>query len=98
MKDILITEDFDLDIVNGDLAVGSSQAQQPQLLLNTSPGEWPNAPTTGIGIARYIESADQASLARRIQTELTADGMQVNRINIDGSNIKIEASYGNIQR
>lgn len=98
MKDILLTSDFDLDIVNGDISVGDSQVQQPQLLLNTSPGEWPNAPTTGIGIARYVESADQASLARRIQTELTADGMRVDRINIDGSNIKIEASYGNIQR
>ena len=96
MKDILITQDFDLDIVNGDLAVGSSQAQQPQLLLNTSPGEWPNAPTTGVGIARYIEAADQASLARRIQTELTADGMRVDSININGSNIQIDASYGKI--
>ena len=96
MKDILITDDFDLDIVNGDLAVGSSQAQQPQLLLNTSPGEWPNAPTTGIGIARYVESADQESMARRVQTELTADGMRVNRINIDRSTIKIDATYDNL--
>lgn len=93
MKDILLRSDFDLDIVNGDIAVGDSQVQQPQLLLNTSPGEWPNAPTTGIGIARYVESADQASLARRIQTELTADGMRVNKININNSNIHIDAAY-----
>ena len=96
MNDILLTTDFDLDITNGDFAVGSSKTQQPQLLLNTSPGEWPNAPTTGIGIARYVESADHESMARRVQTELTADGMRVNRINIDGSTIKIDATYDNL--
>lgn len=96
MNDILLTTDFDIDIANGDIAVGDSRTQQPLLLLNAAPGEWKNAPTTGIGIARYIESADQAALARRIQTQLTADGMRVAKININGSNIAIDATYENL--
>lgn len=93
MNDILLDNNYDIHIVNGDLDIGLSDSQQAQLLLQSSPGEWKESPTHGVGVAQYLEHHDKGQLARRIQTELTADGMRVNRININNSNIHIDAAY-----
>lgn len=93
MNDILLDDNYDIRIVNGDLDIGLSDSQQAQLLLQSSTGEWKENPTHGVGIAQYLEHHEKGQLARRIQTELTADGMRVNKININNSNIHIDAAY-----
>lgn len=93
MNDILLDDNYDIRIVNGDLDIGLSDGQQAQLLLQSSPGEWTENPIHGVGIAQYLEHHDKGQLARRIQTEFTADGMRVNKININNSNIHIDAAY-----
>lgn len=93
MNDILLDDNYDIRIANGDMEIGLSDSQQAQLLLHSSPGEWKESPTHGVGITQYLEHHDKGQLARRIQTELTADGMRVNKININESNINIDAAY-----
>lgn len=93
MNDIILDDNYDIRMVNGDLDIGLSDSQQAQLLLHSSPGEWKGNPTHGVGITQYIEHHDKGQLARRIQTELTADGMRVNNININNANINIDAAY-----
>lgn len=93
MNDIILDDNYDIRMVNGDLDIGLSDSQQAQLLLHSSPGEWKENPTHGVGITQYIEHHDKGQLARRIHTELTADGMRVNKININNANINIDAAY-----
>lgn len=93
MNDIILNDNYDIDFTNGDLTVGRSDSQQAALLLHSSPGEWKENPTHGVGIARYIEHHDNGQLARRIHSELSADGMRVNSINIQQSTINIDACY-----
>ena len=97
MQDLLLDATGDVAITAGDLAIGESNEQQQRLLLATTPGEWKAAPIRGVGVIGYLECPDNGQLARRIQTEFTADGMRVERINIDNNGtIDITAAYDNI--
>jgi len=90
--DILL-QDYDLLIENGDIAVGESTRQHQDLLLLADKGEFKQFPTVGVGILRYLETHDTNDLAREIRTEFNRDGMTIDEIKFDGSNIDIKANY-----
>ena len=92
MQDILLTNN-DLSISNGDMAIGTSDTQHVNLLLSTNKGDWKEHPSVGVGLALYLETYNDGSLAREIQTQLAADGASVSRISIKLPNIQIEADY-----
>jgi hypothetical protein len=102
MKGILINENNDLDIqvkrdeknmiVRG-LVVGDSTLQNQKLLLMCNKGEIKEYPTLGVGITNYLESHDGNELAREIRKQFSADGMRINRINIDIPHLEIDAEY-----
>lgn len=93
MIDIRVDDTWDLAISNGDLLVSNCDRQNQGLLIETCPGEWKQHPTRGVGAPRYVEHPDDGELARRIQTELTQDGMDVDSIDIKKGVITIQASY-----
>lgn len=75
VQDILIDDDADLRIENGDFVVGDSDQQHVVLLINTFAGHWKQFPTCGVGIIQYMASAGQGSVLKRsINVQLTADG------------------------
>lgn len=95
MQDIILDNNRDIDFANGDIRIDTSDDQHTQLLLLTAPGEWKQHPTHGVGVIQYVENHDNGALARRIHSELTADGMRVDNISINNSNINIQATYDN---
>ena len=74
-QDILIDDEADLRIENGDFVLGESDQQHVVLLINTFAGHWKQFPTCGVGIIQYLASSNQgAALRRSINVQLTADG------------------------
>jgi hypothetical protein len=94
MKDIKLTADFDLEIVNGDFVAFESTYQHQQCLLLAEKGSFKQYPETGVGAASYLKDENPDDLLREIRQEFTNDGMTVKRLGFEGTKLKIEAGYG----
>lgn len=87
VKDILLDDDFDLIIENGDFKIGSSDMQHIQLICITDLGHWKQFPLQGVGIHNYISSSSQVdALKRAINIQLAADGYKVSQVTVNGTN------------
>lgn len=97
MTDLLLDEDGDLKIVDGDFVIGESTAQHQNLLLIADKGEFKESPMRGVGVLRYLEDGTPDNLAREIRTEFTIDGMKVNQIKrLNNGNIEVDANYSDL--
>lgn len=93
-QDILLDENFDLQIANGDLVVGESTYQHQKILIFADKGQFKANPTIGVGSRRYLETSKPDELAREIRLEFYGDGMDVKTLSIaDNLEIKIDAEY-----
>jgi hypothetical protein len=91
VKDITLDDDLDLIIENGDFKLSLSDQQHILLILNTSVGNWKNAPLLGVGIQQYVSSSGQVdALKRAINIQLASDGYKVNDIIVRGQNESFE--------
>jgi hypothetical protein len=93
MTDLLLTEQYDLHIANGDLLTGESTLQHQQLLLLTHKGEWKQYPTAGAGIADYLLDENPADMLSAVRTEFISDGMQVQSLQWQNGKLMIDAQY-----
>ncbi|SHJ76223.1 hypothetical protein SAMN02745146_0102 [Hymenobacter daecheongensis DSM 21074] len=74
-KDILLDEEDDLLIVNGDLVIGDSEEQEVGLILRTNQGDWRQSPLTGFGVARRTRTEiSRTQFERDLSTQLLMDG------------------------
>lgn len=93
-KDILLNEDFDLQIKDGDFVVGESTAQHQKILILSDKGEYKEIPMRGVGSRRFLEDDTPEHLAREIREEFSTDGMVVNKIQItEDLTIQVDANY-----
>lgn len=80
-KDIMLDDDGDLLIENGDFVVDNSDQQHVLLIVNTYLGNWKQYPLVGVGIKRYLASSGQQNNLRRdISVQLEADGYAVDSV------------------
>ena len=89
--DILLTEEFDLQIENGDFVTGRADAQNVQIIFLAHPGEVKEFPMLGFGASKYLKcQVSKAKFYRDLKLQLKYDGYvdPVIRNNIE--NIKIE--------
>jgi len=91
MKDIMLDEDFDLLIENGDFVIGESFEQEVTLIVQSTKGEWKNQPLIGAGIADYLLDNDFNGLKSEIKTQLKYDGKTLKNFQVDAYTIKIDA-------
>jgi len=89
-KDILLDDNYDLLVQDGDFVVGESEAQEMALILMSSPGEWKASPLTGFGWIRRIKGEFIVEdLQKELKTQLDLDGF---------TNVKVKFGLdGNIQ-
>ncbi|MFC3158992.1 hypothetical protein SAMN05443633_107150 [Chryseobacterium arachidis] len=93
--DILLNENFELQIAEGDFVSGESTYEHQRTLLLADKGEIKLFPKNGVGVRRYLEHEAPDELAREIRQEFYADGMTVNEIKIgEDLEINIDADYG----
>lgn len=75
MKDILLNENNEPVIVNGDLLIGESDLQEVSIILQLRQGELKSDPILGINLQHYINSKEnRTSIERTIKIHLERDG------------------------
>lgn len=92
-NDILLDENNDLLIEDGDFVIGESTLQHQQLLLYCNKNDIKEFPTRCVGLSRFLETSDEENLAREIDVDFNKDGMRVDKISVDIPIIDVEASY-----
>lgn len=75
VKDIILDDDNDTVIKNGDFLVRESDEQHIILIINLFVGDIKLFPFCGVGAIRYLSSSgQQQTLRRSIEVQLQADG------------------------
>lgn len=93
MRDILLDENNDLKIINGDFLIGESTNQNVELLFKTSPGEWKEHIETGIAIQRSNNGNLDRFLDRTIRVQMEADGYNIEKLVINELGVSIDGQY-----
>ncbi|MEH0154683.1 hypothetical protein V6R21_19070 [Limibacter armeniacum] len=73
-KDILLDEDHNPQIINGDFVVGESDEQHIELLMQSAKGDWRESPVLGVEAINHREGNSKISLKRDIERNLELDG------------------------
>ncbi|MFJ1330255.1 oxidase [Capnocytophaga canimorsus] len=82
MQDILLDNNNDLKIVNGDFDIGVSDYQQQKLIVATHKGEWKEHPEVGVGITQMIADDLYTEMLIEIKKQLEYDGMQIDNVSL----------------
>ena len=95
MKDLLLSDGFDLAIKNGDLVIGDSNVQHQNTLLITQPSSFKQSPDVGIGVENFLMDDDPVGLKNKVREEFTKDGQKVDFISYDTEtgNLIYNANY-----
>ncbi|MEI7487102.1 MAG: hypothetical protein WCJ72_06770 [Chryseobacterium sp.] len=93
MKDLLLTEDYDLQIKNGDFVIGDSQEQSVELLLLAKQGEYKANPEAGCDILSAKNGTIGRFLDREIRVQFAADGFQLDNLNLTEKGIDVSGRY-----
>jgi hypothetical protein len=91
-KDIILDNNFDLMISNGDFYISNSDQQNIELILLSYPGQWKQFPLLGAAIQGDINGPFNDQMKNRIKKQLISDGYgNVDFLfDIQTSNIKIK--------
>ena len=74
-NDILLTDELDLKIENGDFAIGRADQQNVQIIFLAHPGEIKEWPMLGFGASKYLKTnVTQAKFYRNLKMQLKYDG------------------------
>ncbi len=94
------TNDFDIRVVRNSvgkiaqgLQVGDVNNQNIGIILKMQQGELKGYPIVGVGIDNMTLDHDYLQYKHKIRHQLSAEGMQVKHLEINGKNIEIDASY-----
>ena len=88
MKDLLLDEEGDLKIVNGDFFIGDAAEQSVELLLISKPGEWKEFPQVGCDIQKARNGKIDRFLERNVRVQLESDGFEIDKLNITEKGIE----------
>lgn len=92
--DLLLDDNFDILIQNGDLVAGESTRQHQILLLLSEKGEWREFPLRGVGLRSWLLDDQVGDLNAQIKREFEADGQTVSLVKtLANGNIQVEGVY-----
>jgi hypothetical protein len=83
--DILLDEDFDLKIENGDFVIAPSDQQHIQAIVIAHKGEFKEWPLVGFGAAEYLKKSavSKPEFLRNLKVQLNYDNYANAEININ---------------
>ncbi|KFF13119.1 hypothetical protein IW15_10175 [Chryseobacterium soli] len=77
MMDILLNDENDISIVNGDFQIGSSEQQEIESILIAFKGEFKNTPLLGAEMLRLLKARNtRQGITREVNEQLKYDGFQ----------------------
>jgi hypothetical protein len=84
MHDLVLNEDSDLTIANGDLVYGESTFQEQQLIISANKGDFKHIPQLGVEIYKYANSSGEDSTIKAlIRENLLLDGLTVQSVDLE---------------
>ena len=93
-KDILLDENNDIKISNGDFDIWDSEMQEVGLILQSTQGEWKAEPILGPNLFRFIKSkSSRLEIEKTIRIHLAIDNKDFNALRT-----KIETQIKNNER
>ena len=96
MQDLILDQDGDLKIQNGDFAIGESTIQHQHHIIIANKGEYKEHPEVGVGIGDAILTERPKRILTEIKRNLEYDGMRVKQVRFeDDQSITIDAQYKN---
>jgi hypothetical protein len=96
MNDLLLDENGDLSIANGDFLIGLSDKQHQEHILIANKGEFKEFPEMGVGIANMLNDDDYTDMLIEIKKNLQYDGMKIKNVKFDeNGNLDIDGYYKN---
>jgi len=94
MNDLIIDENFQVAVNNGDFVVDVSDEQQQNLLLICDKGDFKESPTVCVGVQRWLNDDEPEDLLAEIKKEFQRDGMTVNNLILtDDKILDVDAHY-----
>lgn len=94
MKDLLLDENGDLKIENGDFVVGKSDEQHQLDIMLAEKGEFKEFPEVGVGIQQMLSDDNFTPMLIEAKKQLEYDGMRVNDIIFkQGGKLIIDGKY-----
>lgn len=91
MIDILLDNEFDLKIVNGDIALGESERQEVDMILRLVPGELKSWPALGVDLYNLINDENQNinTIKSTIKQHLKYDNKTLKKLEIENGKIVV---------
>jgi len=96
MKDILLDQDGDLSIENGDFKIGESDNRHQEHILRAEKGEYKESPEVGVGISQMLSDDRYDEMMIEMKKQLQYDGMKIKTIRFEGDGkLIIDGKYSN---
>ena len=96
MRDILLDENDDLLIRNGDFVIGESDNQHQQHILIANKGEYKESPEVGVGISKMLNDDSYDEMMIEMKKQLEYDGMKIKNIRFEeNGKLIIDGKYKN---
>ena len=92
-NDILLDDDLDLLIKDGDFVIGECLNQQITCLLQAVPGAYKQWPSVGCGIDSFILDTASDELNRVIRLQFRQDHLVIKKIEVGTEKIIIDAEH-----
>lgn len=94
MNDIVLDQNKDLAIVNGDFDISTSDAQNQLLIILSEKGEFKEFPEVGIAIQTMLNDEEYQEIILEIKKQLEYDGMSINDIEFtEQGKLNIKGNY-----
>lgn len=94
MTELLLDENGDLAIENGDFVTGFSDNQHQEHILIANKGEYKQFPEIGVGIIQMLNDDDYINVLIEAKKNLEYDGMKINNIKFEeNGNLNIDGYY-----
>ena len=93
MTGILLDENRDIQVKNGEVVIGDIANQNLEILVLSEKGEIREAPLRGVGIRRYVDDEDVATLLQAIRNEVAEEGMTLDKLGVEDGKLEIIAHY-----
>lgn len=94
MKDILLDENNDLLIKDGDFVIGESDNEHIKSILIANKGEWKEFPELGVGMEELLNDDAYNQFLIDAKNNLEYDGMLVKNVGFtDEGTLNIDAKY-----
>lgn len=83
MIDILLTEDNDIDLTGGDIALTEPTGQHKRDILLASQGDYKEAPLMGVGLIEHLNAESDGSPLREVAEAMRRDGITIKKVAFD---------------